>query len=136
MADTNTVVSALLWGGTPRQILDGARQKDLTLFTSAILIAELEDVLSRSKFQARIARVGSSVAEILGDYLALATLTRPATPPPAIVRDPDDDHVIACALAAQAEVIVSGDGDLLELGEYRGIAILSAAQMLQRITTT
>lgn len=51
-----------------------------------------------------------------------------------MVRDPDDDHVIACALAAEAEIIVSGDTDLLTLRRYRHIAILSAAQMLRRFS--
>lgn len=134
VADTNTVVSAFLWGGTPRAILDAARSETLTLFTSGALIAELEDVLARDKFAKRIAAVGSSVPEMLGDYLSLAHLVRPRTRPPAVVRDPDDNQVIACALAAEAEVLVSGDGDLLTLSSYQGIRILSAAQMLHRLT--
>jgi putative PIN family toxin of toxin-antitoxin system len=136
IVDTNIVVSAFLWGGTPREILDAARRNTLTLFTSAALIAELEDVLSRPKFAKRIADVGSYVDEMLGDYLALAQLVRPPAHPPAVVRDPDDDHVIACALEAEAEVIVSNDDDLLTLGRYRNIAILSVAQMLRRLSTT
>jgi len=136
VVDTNIVVSAFLWGGTPREILDAARRGTLTLFTSAALIAELEDVLSRAKFAKRIADAGSSVDELLGDYLALAQLVRPTAQPPAVVRDPDDDHVIACALEAQAEVIVSSDDDLLTLGRYRDIAILSIAQTLRRLSAT
>ncbi len=135
VADTNIVVSAFLWGGTPRRILDAARRGTLMLFTSAALIAELEDVLSREKFAKRITDVGSSVTDMLGDYLALAQLVRPAAHS-AIVRDPDDDQVIACALAAEAKVIVSGDLDLLALGSYQSIDILSAAQMLRRLSTT
>lgn len=135
VADTNIVVSAFLWGGTPRRILDAARRGTLMLFTSAALIAELEDVLSREKFAKRITDVGSSVTEMLGDYLALAQLVRPAAHS-AVVRDPDDDQVIACALAAEAKVIVSGDLDLLALGSYQSIDILSAAQMLRRLSTT
>jgi putative PIN family toxin of toxin-antitoxin system len=135
VVDTNIVVSAFLWGGNPRAALDAARQKTSTLFTSAALIAELEDVLSRAKFATRIATVGSSVDEMLGDYLALAQLVRP-TEHPAVVRDPDDDHVIACALAAEAEIIVSSDDDLLTLGHYRDIDILSVTQMLRRLSTT
>ena len=130
------VVSAFLWGGNARTILDAARSQTVTLFTSAALIAELEDVLSRATFAQRIAEVGSSVDEMLGDYLALAQLVRPTAHPPAVVRDPDDDQVIACALAAEAEVIVSSDDDLLTLGHYRDIDILSVTQMLRRLSTT
>jgi putative PIN family toxin of toxin-antitoxin system len=135
VADTNIVVSAFLWGGPPRECLDAARGGSIALFTSAVLIAELEDVLARAKFARRIASVGSSVAEMLGDYLALAHLVRPGAPIP-VVRDPDDDHVIACALAADAQLIVSSDSDLLSLGSFRSIAILTAVQTLQRISTT
>ena len=135
IADTNIIVSAFLWGGISRAILDAARQGTLTLFTSAALISELDDVLSRAKFAKRIADVGSSVTEMLGDYLALTRVVRP-TEHPAVARDPDDDHVIACALAAEAKVIVSSDADLLTLGRYRDIDILSPAQMLRRLSAT
>ena len=50
-----------------------------------------------------------------------------------ILDDPDDDAVLACALAAQAEVIVSGDGHLLSLKNYEGIDILTAPDLLARI---
>jgi putative PIN family toxin of toxin-antitoxin system len=72
VADTNTVVSAFLWGGAPAEVLTVAREQRLTLFTSAALIAELEDVLAREKFAARIAQVGSTVADLLAGYRALA----------------------------------------------------------------
>ena len=93
-------------------------------------------MLAREKFARRIASVGSSMTEMVGDYLALAQLVRPTAHPPPVVRDPDDDHVIACAIAAEAEIIVSSDADLLTLGRYRNIDILSAAQMLRRLTAT
>jgi len=46
---------------------------------------------------------------------------------PRISRDPDDDHVIACAVAAQAEIVVSGDAELLVLGHHGDIRIINAA---------
>lgn len=54
---------------------------------------------------------------------------------PRICRDSDDDHVIACAIAASAEIIVSGDRDLLDLGRYGEIRILSAAGAAAEIET-
>jgi len=131
VADTNTVVSAFLWGGPPAAVLVAARAGRITLFTSPVLLAELEDVLSREKFAERIVRVGSSVAQMLAGYRALATIVRPASIEPA-VRDPDDDHVLACAKAAQAQLIVSRDKDLLDLREHQGIPILASADALQR----
>jgi uncharacterized protein len=97
-----------------------------------VLLAELEDVLPREKFAERIARVGSSVAQILAGYRALVTIVRPAAIEPT-VRDPDDDHVLACATAAQAQLIVSRDKDLLDLRDYQGIPILASADALLRL---
>ena len=47
-----------------------------------------------------------------------------------MARDPDDDHVLACALTAKADLIVSGDADLLTLNSFRGIRLLTARQVL------
>jgi predicted nucleic acid-binding protein len=71
---------------------------------------------------------------VLG-YAALATIVEPAAIDPVVLDDPDDDDVLACAIAIGAEVIVSGDGHLLDLEEYQGIPILSAAELLARIQT-
>jgi putative PIN family toxin of toxin-antitoxin system len=134
VADTNTVLSAFLWGGPPAAVLAAAREGRITLFTSPVLLAELEDVLSREKFAERIRRVGSSVAQILAGYRVLVTIVRPAAIEPT-VRDPDDDHVLACAAAAQAQLIVSRDKDLLDLRQYRGTTILASADALRRLDT-
>lgn len=53
---------------------------------------------------------------------------------PKVSRDPDDDQVLACALAAQADLIVSGDADLLDLKSFQGIPILTAARAVERIS--
>jgi len=129
VADTNTIVSAVLWGGAPADVLTAAREQRINLFTSAPLIAELEDVLARAKFAVRIARVGSTVAQIVAGYCALAQLVRSAAIAP-VSRDADDDQVLACALAAEAVLIVTRDQDLLTLDPFRGIRILPAREAL------
>lgn len=135
VADTNTVVSAFLWGGLPAELLSAARAQRITLYTSAALLAELEDVLGRDKFAARIARVGSTAERLISGYRALATLVRPAPIEPTS-RDPDDDHVLACALAAEATLIVTRDRDLLDLGAFHEIRILAARDALKHIAAT
>lgn len=57
VADTNTVVSGLLWHGAPHRVLDAARMGRVELFTTAVLLAELEDVLYREKFAQRLAQI-------------------------------------------------------------------------------
>lgn len=132
VADTNTVVSAFLWGGLPAEILTAAREQRLTLFTSAPLIAELEDVLARNKFAQRIARVGSTPAALIEGYRALVQLVRITATAP-LSRDPDDDQVLACALAANARLIVTRDQDLRTLDPFHSIRILPAREALALI---
>ena len=134
VADTNTLVSGLLWQGTPRRVLDAARAGMLQMYTTADLLAELEEVLQRPKFMQRLALAGVTSHILVFGYAALARLIEPVEIPPVISADPDDDAVLACAVAARAEMIVSGDSHLLDLKDYEGISIVTAAQLLNRIT--
>jgi len=72
VADTNTVVSGLLWYGAPRTFLDTARAGAISLYTSGALLAELADVLPRAKLAKRVAASGMSVAELARRYALLA----------------------------------------------------------------
>jgi uncharacterized protein len=130
VADTNVVVSGLLWPGPPRRILDLARTGQVELFTSPVLLAELEDVLSRRKFIRRLDLAGVAPQDLVQGYAALARVILPTEVPPIITEDPDDDEVLACARAARAEVIVSGDSHLLRLAEYQEIRIMRPMELL------
>jgi putative PIN family toxin of toxin-antitoxin system len=134
VADTNIVISGLLWHGPPREVLDAVRRGDLTLSTTGVLLAELQDVLARPKFAERLKCAAVTAEELVLGYAALAPVVQPSLIEPVIADDPDDDAVLACAVAAQAEVIVSGDPHLLLLKEYRGIRIVTAAQLLAELT--
>lgn len=127
--DTNVVVSALLWGGTPYRLIQAASAGEIELFASAVLLDELRHTLARPHLAARLAQQPSSVAQAIDFYGQLVGHVAPRAIAPTS-RDPDDDHVLACALAAQAQLIVSGDNDLLDLGTYRTIAIVTPAQAL------
>ncbi|GHC76306.1 putative toxin-antitoxin system toxin component, PIN family protein [Pseudorhodoferax aquiterrae] len=130
--DTNVVASAILWGGTPRQVLQAARDKRVRLFTSTALLAELTDILGRRKFDRKIAASGLTVDQIVDGYVALATPMRPA-PTPRIAPDPDDDVVVGTALAARADGIVTGDKALLSVAAYQGVRIIGVAEAVQLI---
>jgi putative PIN family toxin of toxin-antitoxin system len=131
--DTNTVVSALFWSGSPRRLLDLVYSGRITAFTSDELILELEDVLRRGKFVSRLASEGTTARTASLQYTALATLIQPPKFVAPICEDPDDDAVLECALSAAAEAIVSGDRHLLKLGSFRGIEIMPAGELLRRL---
>ncbi len=130
--DTNLVVSAMLWGGTPRLLLEVARDQRIELFTSTPLLAELTDILNRRKFEKKIAASLFTVDQIVDRYAALALLVRPG-PTPRIAPDPDDDIVIGTAQPANADLIVSGDSHLIDLKSFQQIPIVTAAAAIERI---
>lgn len=132
--DTNLVLSGLLWRGTPYKLLEAIRQQHSRhqLFSSPALLAELTEVITRPTFAQRLKSIGKTPHDILADYMEVIEVVEP-TSTPRIVRDADDDHVIACALAAKAAAIVSGDQDLIVLKQYQGIDILNAAEAIKKI---
>ena len=130
--DTNIIVSGLSWGGVPSQLLDLGRDGRVTFFTSSVLLDELADVLERDKFAALLVSQDITPAFLMQRYGILAKLVTPQ-PIERTVRDVDDDAVIATALAAQADVIATGDSDLLVLHPWQGIQILNAADALQHV---
>ena len=130
--DTNIVVSGMLWRGTPRSVLDGVRAGKIELATSAPLLKELVDVLSRPKFQEKIRTAGMSPHVLAGHYARLARKVIPVGIHGVVKSDPDDDQVIACAVAASADAIVSGDQAVLGLKYFRDIPIITAAEIVKR----
>lgn len=133
--DTNVVLSALLWRGTPHHLLATiGQQPRMQIYSSVALLEELADVLSRPSATTRLALIGRSAREVLADYVEAVELVEPIAVPRVVIGDVDDDQVIAAAVAARADLIVSGDRKhLLPLGSYQGIAIVDSVEALSRI---
>lgn len=131
--DTNTVVSGLIWGGVPGRLIDAAATGTAQLISSVPLLDELHDVLSRKKFTAHLADQGVAAADLFEGYAALVQLVIPAVISAVILADPDDDIVLATAVACGSDAIVSGDAHLLGISEFQGIPIVTPAAAVSRL---
>lgn len=124
--DTNVLVSALLFGGPPREILNLIVVGAVDCSLSSSILDELEDVLQRPKFGVP-SREARALVEILS---VLCTVVSPSEQISVVRADPDDNRILECALAAGADVIVSGDAHLHELAVYEGIRIVNPSEFL------
>jgi len=131
--DTNVALSAVLGDSAPRRLIELATEGGIELFSSAELLAELGEVLERKHILLRFERKRRSAPEALALYEALVETILPASIVP-IAPDPDDDAVLACALAAGVDLIVSGDRHLRNLKSFHRIPILSPTDALAAIT--
>jgi putative PIN family toxin of toxin-antitoxin system len=131
--DTNIVVSGVFWGGEPRRLLALARREAVQLMASEMMLDELLDVVSRPKFVARMNAIGTTPEDILTGYRSLLTVIEPAEIKPVIIDDPDDDVLIACAVACNADYIISGDHHLLELGQYQTSKVVTLRQFFDDV---
>lgn len=134
VVDTNVLVSAFLWEGTPGRLIELAGEKVIQLYTSRVLLDELAATLNKKKLAKPVAATGLSAEQMLANYRRIASLVTARQLTDQVSRDADDDQVLACALAAHANLVVSGDDDLLTLKSFQGIPIVSPAQAVSIIT--
>ena len=101
---------------------------------SSLVLAEFEEVIQREKFQPRLQQKGQSAQELISRFRAVALIAEGSSiPVPATLRDPDDLHVLVCAVGADADAIVTGDDDRLSLARFEGIPILTVRQALEKL---
>jgi uncharacterized protein len=129
--DTNTVVRAIFWPrSTDRRAFVGLARRQFAAVVSANVFNEYERI-ARALQQERFPDInpGGALA-----WLRIKSLwVEPAPLGKARSRDPQDDPVLATAVAARADYLVAGDRDLLDLGKPFGVAIVTAAQFLRCI---
>jgi putative PIN family toxin of toxin-antitoxin system len=130
--DTGIFVSALITKGTPPHIIyTGWRDGLIDVVTSEAQLVELERVLTYPKLQKYISR---DEADILIDTLSVSACIVNELHDIHISKDPDDNKIIATAIAGQAELLVSGDkADILSLGGYKNIKFVTARQAIERL---
>ncbi len=126
--DTNVVFSSL-YGGKPRAIMDLWRDGSFVLCLSSAILEEYLEVIARF-------RNSASQAERLVGALREgrnALLIEPEVALGVVSQDPDDDVFLACAVAARADAIISGDRHLLALGSFQGIPIMDPSSFLETL---
>jgi putative PIN family toxin of toxin-antitoxin system len=130
--DTNVLVSGLLADeGAPGMIREAFRKAAFTWCISPALMEEYQDVLSRAKFRRAFeehARV--SPVDFLSDLGRAAEMVEGVVLLPVVPDDPDDDIIVATAVAAEADYVVSGDQHLLKLGVYKDIRIVTPKEFV------
>jgi putative PIN family toxin of toxin-antitoxin system len=126
--DTNVLVSALL-GGTASAVLDHLQADAFELVVTTEIAREYLEVLRRPKFQ-----LPQDVVEAIGVYLLRkAVFVTPLERLEVITANSTDNRFLEAAIAGDAEVIVSGDKHLLDLGRFREVHIITLREFLDRL---
>jgi len=130
--DSNVWIAALISpAGTARQLVDAVLDNDIDILMSEETFAELVSRLDRPKFDRY--REPEAWNLFLSELVELALWLEDAGTATGISRDADDDKFLALAVTGQADAIISGDSDLLELVTHEGIPVLTPAQFLQHL---
>jgi putative PIN family toxin of toxin-antitoxin system len=119
--DTNVLIAAIITEGICSKLLHRARAREFSLVSCPFIMKEIRRILSR-KFRladAEIVAALEPVNEAISQYIKHNLEIT------GVCRDPDDDNIIACAAAAEAGYLVTGDADLLELKRYQGVRIIT-----------
>lgn len=125
--DTNIIISSVFWKGNPYEVVRRGILGEYQLVTSAEILDEVADKLRvKFKFQEE------SIQELVDILLTHCQIVEP-TAKFDVVRDKSDNKVIECAFDCKADYIVTGDPDLLELKEFRGIKIVTAKEFLEKV---
>lgn len=119
--DTNVLIAAFLTEGICSKILRRGRKRQFHLITCPFILQEFENVLI-NKFSAT-KKESQRALKIVSE--AVKAVMHPTAGVIGVCRDPDDDAILSCALAAGADYLVTGDADLLELRNFKGIMIIA-----------
>jgi putative PIN family toxin of toxin-antitoxin system len=129
VADTNILISALLFGGPPEQVFLAGMRGEIQLLTSLSLLEEFEKVL-KEKFKIS----PPLVKEIVEEVREVAEVVEVSSHIEVISYPDEDNRVLECAVDGKADFIVTGDSKhILPLREYSGIKILSPSEFLKHI---
>lgn len=127
--DTNIIVSAIIRDGNPRKLFQRGIEGKYRILLSDEILDELFEVLQRPKFKMTVGEIIRIISALRqsGEKVHVTSNLQ------IVKRDPDDNIVINAAHDGNADYIVSGDKDIKDLKNFKGIKIVSAAEMLQML---
>lgn len=125
--DTNILVTALLFKGELSRIVEGWQRGKIVPLISKETFVELKTVLEYPKFSLSHAEIESIIEQEILPFFEVVKISHPVR---GLYRDPEDDKFISCAIAGEADFIVTGDKDLLDLRKYQSIKMIQASDFL------
>ena len=129
--DTNQHISTIIRpNGHPAQIVKLWRIGLIEVAISPFILEEFEAVVHRPRIQQRYNLSDADIAEYLEVLRTFAIIVPGTITVNAVPNDPDDNIIIACAIEAEVDMIISGDQHLLSLGSYQGVPIVRAVDFL------
>ena len=127
VADTNLLIASLFWDRAPSIIVTKALQGEIQIIISPGILAELRNVLQNPKEKFKLGE--QETDDVIHSILGLSQIIKPLMDVK-VSRDPTDDHILACAQSANADMIITSDKDLLVLKNFQGIPIKKPEEFL------
>lgn len=124
--DTNVLISATLWEGSAHKTLLLLLRRDAKLYTSQAILQEYSKIIGRD-----FPQLADRLPKLIGNIVAFSTIAEPGVRLNAVPADPDDNRILECAAASEAEFILSYDKHLLNLKEYGSVKIFTPEKMRQ-----
>jgi len=131
--DTNVLISGILWDGKPAEIIRKAENEEIKVIISDQILEELEGVLKRPYFKKNFENMDKRIREI--QIKLIKIFEGPIEPDEdlgVIEKDQSDNRILECAVEGEAEFVISRDGHLLELEEFKNIEILEPSDFLEQ----
>ncbi len=122
--DTNVLISSTLWAGSANKTLLLLIGKNAGLYASRAILEEYAEIVRRE-----FPQVVEKLPQLMENILSFSTIAETSVRLDVVKADPDDNRIIECAMASQAEFILTYDKHLLKLKEYEGVKILTPESM-------
>lgn len=126
--DTNVLISALLFTGVASGLVPLWQKGAITVLLSREILDEYLRVLAYQKFQLSEAEIKAAIEE---ELLPFVQVIKPGLRVRVLKRNPSDNKFLECAVAGKADVLISGDKELLALGHYRSVRIQTSSRFLE-----